>query len=109
MRWQRRKRSLQRLLEEAAEMWRDNQRIERDLKVLLSEEPAELDNCLHRHNRRPYRDPNAQPVKWMKLIHWWLLRLIGSRRRAAASHDIFVQGLGAKASRLHAFSGRGDG
>lgn len=73
MRWQRQKRRLQRLLEEAAEMWRDNQRIESDLKVLLSEEPAELDNCSHRHNRRPYRDPNAQPVKWMKLIQWWLL------------------------------------
>jgi len=73
MRWQRQKRSLQRLLEEAAEMWRDNQRIDRDLKVLLSEEPPELDPRSHLHNRRPYRDPNAQPVKWMKLIQWWLV------------------------------------
>ena len=76
MRWQRQKRRLRRLIEEAAEMWRDNQRMEHDLKVLLSEEPAELDNCSHSHNRRPYCDPNAQPVKWMKLIHWWLLHRV---------------------------------
>jgi transposase-like protein len=53
MRWQRQKRSLRRSLEEAVLMWRNNQRIERDLKVLLSEEPVELDNCSHRHNRSP--------------------------------------------------------
>jgi hypothetical protein len=76
MRWQRQKRRLQRLVEEAAEMWRDSQRMERDLEVLLSQRPAETDNPSHRHNRRPYRDPNAQPVKWMKLIHWWLLHRI---------------------------------
>jgi hypothetical protein len=58
-------------------MWRDSQRMERDLEVLLSEkQPVELDHCSHRHNRRPYQDPNAQPVKWMKLIHWWLLHRV---------------------------------
>jgi hypothetical protein len=37
---------------------------------------VELDNPSHRHNRRPYRDPNAQPVKWMKLIQWWLVHRV---------------------------------
>jgi hypothetical protein len=64
------------LLEEAEQNRRDNQPIERDLKVLLSEKPVELDNASHRHNRRPYGDPNAQPVKWMKLIHWWLVHRV---------------------------------
>jgi hypothetical protein len=27
----------------------------------------------HRHNRRLYHDPNAQLVKWMKLIQWDLV------------------------------------
>jgi hypothetical protein len=48
-------------------MWRDNQRMERDLAVLLSEKPMESNVGPRLHNRRPYRDPNAQPVKWMKL------------------------------------------
>jgi hypothetical protein len=76
MRWQRQKASLRRLLEEAEQMWCDSQRIQRDLKVLLSEELVELDNCSHHHNRRPYRDPSTQPVKWMKLIQWWLLHRV---------------------------------
>src|ERR1700758_4000818 len=50
--------------------------MERDLEVLLSEKPVELDNPSHRHNRGPYRDPNAQPVKWMKLIQWWLVHRV---------------------------------
>ena len=73
MRWQRQKASLRSSLEEAKRMCRDNQRMERDLAVLLSEKPVEIDDPSHRHNRRPYRDPNTQPVKWMKLIQWWLL------------------------------------
>jgi hypothetical protein len=76
MRWQHQKPSLRKSLEEAEETWRDNQRMERDLKVLLSEELTESNVRSHRHNRRPYRDPGAQPVKWMKLIHWWLLHRV---------------------------------
>ena len=76
MRWQRQKRSLRRLIEEAEQMWRDNQCMERDLAVLLSEKPVELNNRSHLHNRRPYRDPDAQPVKWMKLIQWWLVHRV---------------------------------
>ena len=76
MRWQRQKRKFRRLIEEAEHMWRDNQRMERDLKVLLSGEPMELSVRSHLHSRRPYRDPNAQPVKRMKLIQWWLLHRV---------------------------------
>jgi hypothetical protein len=76
MRWQRQNRSLRRSVEKARQMCRDNQRMERDLEVLLSEKPVELDNPSHRHNRGPYRDPNAQPVKWMKLIQWWLVHRV---------------------------------
>jgi hypothetical protein len=57
-------------------MWRDNQRMECDLKMLLSDKPIESNVRSHRHNRRPYRDPNAQPVKWMKLIQWWLVHRV---------------------------------
>jgi hypothetical protein len=63
-------------MEEAERMCRDNQRMERDLRVLLSQEPTELNVRSHRHNRRPYRDLNAQPVKWMKLIQWWLVHRV---------------------------------
>jgi hypothetical protein len=38
--------------------------------------PMDPDVRSHRHNRRPYRDPNAQPVKWMKLIQWWLVHRV---------------------------------
>jgi hypothetical protein len=76
MRWQRQKRNFRRLLEEAERMCRDNQRMERDLEALLAENPVELDNRSHLHNRRPYRDPDAQPVKWMRLIGWWLVHRV---------------------------------
>ena len=76
MRWQRQKRSLRTLLEEAAQTWRDDKRMECDLKVLLSKKLAEPDVRSHLHDRRPYRDPNAQPVKWMKLIQWWLVHRV---------------------------------
>jgi uncharacterized protein YeeX (DUF496 family) len=62
LRWQRQKRTLRRLVEEAEREWRDNQRMERDLRVLLSQEPTEPNVRSDFHNRRPYRDPNAQPV-----------------------------------------------
>ena len=76
MRWQRQKRSFRRSVEKAERMWRDGQRLERDLEGLLSEKPVELDVRSRLHNRRPYRDPNAQPVKWMKLIQWWLVHRV---------------------------------
>jgi hypothetical protein len=75
-------------------MWRENQRMEGDLKVLLSQEPTELNVCSHLHNRRPYRDPDAQPVKWMKLIQWWLVHrvpidmIIYARGRGGCVHAI---------------------
>ena len=76
MRWQRQKQSLRKLVEEAEVMYRDRQRVKRDLETLLSEKPTELNVRSHLHNRRPYRDPDAQPVKWMKLIQWWLLHRV---------------------------------
>jgi hypothetical protein len=76
MRWQRQKPRLRRLVEEAEQMWRDDQRLERDLKVLLSQAPTELNVRSHLHNRRPYHDPNAQAVKWMRLIQWWLVHRV---------------------------------
>jgi len=51
MRWQCQKRDFRRLLEEAEQMWRDNQRMERDLEALLSEKPVELNVRSHLHNR----------------------------------------------------------
>jgi hypothetical protein len=63
-------------MEEAEQMWRENQRMERDLRVLLSQEPTEPNVRSDFHNRRPYQDPNAQPVKWMKLIQWWLVHRV---------------------------------
>jgi len=76
MRWQRQKRDFRRLVEEGERMCRDNQHMERDLEVLLSEKPTESNVRSHVHNRRPYRDPDAQPVKWMKLIQWWLVHRV---------------------------------
>jgi hypothetical protein len=70
------------LLEESVRMWRDNQRMERELEALLSEKPAVLNVRSRLHNRRPYRDPFAQPVKWMKLIQWWLLHRVSMDRSA---------------------------
>jgi hypothetical protein len=63
-------------MEEAERLCRDNRRMERDLEVLLSEKPIEINIRSHFHNRRPYRDPDAQPVKWMKLIQWWLVHRV---------------------------------
>jgi hypothetical protein len=57
-------------------MCRDNRRVQCDLEVLLSEKPTESNVRSHLHNRRPYRDPNAQPVKWMRLIQWWLVHRV---------------------------------
>jgi hypothetical protein len=76
MRWQRQKRSLRVLVEEAKRMYRDRQRVEFGLETLFSEETTELKVRSHLHNKRPYRDPNAQPVKWMKLIQWWLVHRV---------------------------------
>jgi hypothetical protein len=76
MRWQRQKASLRRSLEEAKRMCRDNQRMERELEMLLSEKPVELNLRPNFHNRKPYGDPGAQPVKWMKLVQWWLLHKV---------------------------------
>jgi hypothetical protein len=75
MRWQRQKQGFRRSIEEAEQM-RDDQRVTRDLESLLSGGPMDPDVRSHHHNRRPYRDPNAQPVKWMKLIQWWLLHRV---------------------------------
>jgi hypothetical protein len=75
MRWQRQKRSLRRLLEEAERTCKRD-RADCELKRLFSEETTELNVRSHLHNRRPYRDPNAQPVKWMKLIQWWLVHRV---------------------------------
>jgi hypothetical protein len=57
-------------------MYRDRQRVECELETLLSGKPKELNVRTHLHNRRPYRDPDAQPVKWMKLIQWWLVHRV---------------------------------
>jgi len=72
MRWQRQKRSLRRLVEEAERTYR----ADCELETLFSEETTELNVRSHLHNRRPYRDPDAQPVKWMKLIQWWLVHRV---------------------------------
>jgi hypothetical protein len=76
MRWQRQKRGLRRSVEQAEQMWRDSQRMECELEMLLSEKPIESNVRSHRHNRKPYRDLDAQPVKWMKLIQWWLVHRV---------------------------------
>lgn len=73
MRWQARKKSLRARIEEATQTCRKKRR-----KDLLFEGLAQelLRFGSHRHNRRPYRNPNAQPVKWMKLIQWWLVHRV---------------------------------
>jgi hypothetical protein len=76
LRWQRQKRSLRRLVEEAERACCERERADCALETLLSENPTELTVRSHLHNRRPYRDPNAQPVKWMKLIQWWLVHRV---------------------------------
>ena len=76
LRWQRQKRSLRRLVEEAERACCERERADCALETLLSENPTELTVRSHLHNRRPYRDPNAQPVKWMKLIQWRLVHRV---------------------------------
>ena len=94
MRWQRQKRSLRTLLEEAAQTWRDDKRMECDLKVLLSKKLAEPDVRSHLHDRRPYRDPNAQPVKWMKLISGgWFVGFPSTRSSRLRSRPLRASGL----------------
>lgn len=62
MRWQRQKREFRRLIEESEQMWRDSQRMKRELGMLLSGKTTESNTRSDLHNRRPYRDPNAQPL-----------------------------------------------
>jgi hypothetical protein len=57
-------------------MWRDSQRKECELEMLLSEKPIDSNVRSHLHNRRPYRDLDAQSVKWMKLIQWRLVHRV---------------------------------
>jgi hypothetical protein len=64
------------LVEEAKRECCKRERADCELVTLLSEKPMELNVRSHLHNRRPYRDPNAQPVKWMKLIQWWLVHRV---------------------------------
>jgi hypothetical protein len=75
MRWQRQKRDLRRLVEKAKGVYRDRLRVEGELKALSSEETTELIVRSHLQNGRPYRNPDAQPVKWMKLIQWLVHRV----------------------------------
>jgi hypothetical protein len=70
------KRRFRRLVEEAETECYERARANCELEALLSEEPTELNVRSHLHNRRQYRDPNAQPVKWMKLIQWWLVHRV---------------------------------
>jgi hypothetical protein len=63
MRWQVRKKSLRARVEEATQ-----------IEGFLAQQLARFGS--HRHNRSPYRNPNAQPVKWMKLIQWWLVHRV---------------------------------
>jgi hypothetical protein len=76
MRWQREKRAPRRLVEEARREYCERADADCELETLLSGKPTELNVRSHLHNRRPYRDPDAQPVKWMKLIQWWLVHRI---------------------------------
>src|SRR5258708_36661877 len=76
LRWQRQKRNLRRLVEEAETECYERARADRELETLFSENPTELNVRSNHHNRRPYRDPNAQLVKWMKLIQWWLVHRV---------------------------------
>jgi hypothetical protein len=66
MRWQARKKSLRARMEEATQICRKKRRRDVLSEGFLAEQSARFGS--HRHNRRPYRDPKAQPVKWMKLI-----------------------------------------
>src|SRR6266481_9316053 len=76
MRWQARKKSLRARIEEATQICRKKRRRDVLFEGLLAQQLARFNLGSHRHNRRPYRDPNAQLVKWMKLIEWWLVRRV---------------------------------
>jgi hypothetical protein len=68
--------SLRRLVEEARRAYCERARSDCDLETLLSGKPTQSNIRSLLYNRRPYRDPNAQPVKWMKLIQWWLVHRV---------------------------------
>jgi hypothetical protein len=74
MRWQVRKKSLRARVEEATQICRKKRRKDVLFEGFLAQQLARFGS--HRHNRSPYRNPNAQPVKWMKLIQWWLVHRV---------------------------------
>lgn len=76
MRWQRQKRAVQRLIEDAERTYSQRRRARRELEILVWGKSPEFKHARDGHNRRPYRDPDAQPVKWMKLIQWWLVHRV---------------------------------
>jgi hypothetical protein len=76
MRWQARKTSLRARVEEAARICRAKRWRKALLEGLFFDQPVNFETSSHGHNRHPYRDPNAQPVKWMKLIGWWLVHRV---------------------------------
>src|ERR1700751_5581849 len=76
MRWQARKRSLRASVEEAARICRAKRWRTAFLEGLFFDQPVNFETSAHGHNKRPYRDPDAQPVKWMKLIQWWLVHRV---------------------------------
>lgn len=68
MRWQARDKRLRTLIEEATKIRHEKHRREAFWKGLFSEQRVEVNSSFPGHNRRPYRDKDAQPAKWMKLI-----------------------------------------
>jgi hypothetical protein len=59
------------LVEGAERMYRDSQNADYELETLLAGKATEANLGSHPHNRRP-----SQPVKWMKLIQWWLVHRV---------------------------------
>ena len=55
-------------MEEAARICRAKRWRTAFLEGLFFDQPVNFETSAHGHNKRPYRDPDAQPVKWMKLI-----------------------------------------
>jgi hypothetical protein len=74
MRWQARKKNLRARIDEATQTCRKKRRRDVLFEGFLAQQLARFGS--HRHDRRPYRNPNAQPVKWMKLIQWWLVHRV---------------------------------
>ena len=66
MRWQARKKNLRARIDEATQTCRKKRRRDVLFEGFLAQQLARFGS--HRHDRRPYCNPNAQPVKWMKLI-----------------------------------------